>query len=126
MTDENFTAKVEIFLHTRRHFGIEYTFASHFVEPLDFAPKQTGERVFFGIATAKNVWLPHRHVELSAANPDAIMATVVLLFHQQEQLLKAPKAGSITILIVFQRLPQADGGNATLVFQKIAHGKEGL
>jgi hypothetical protein len=54
------------------------------------------------------------------------MATVVLLFHQQEQLLKAPKAGSITILIVFQRLPQADGGNTTLVFQKIAHGKEGL
>jgi hypothetical protein len=59
--------------------------------------------------------MPERHVKFGAANSDAIMSAVVLFFHQQEKLLKAPQGSVIAILVVFQRLSQPDSGDSAFM-----------
>ena len=51
----------------------------------------------------------------------AILAAVVLLFHQQVQLIKAVQYCSILFLIITERLPETNEGKAAFVFYFVAH-----
>ncbi len=67
-----------------------------------------------------DIGLPDRHIQLYAADTGAVLSTVVLLFHQQEELVHPPKAGAVAVVIIGEWLAQANCGNAAFVVEGIA------
>ena len=51
------------------------------------------------------------------------LTTVVLLFHEQKELVEAVQRRSVLFLIVFQGLQEPDYGDAAFVFYRVAHMK---
>ena len=54
----------------------------------------------------------------------AILAAVVLLFHQQEELVQSPEAGAVAIVIICQRFAEPDCGDPAFVGEEVAHAWE--
>ena len=82
VTNQNFPTEVEVLFDAIGLLGIKFVLASEFVEPFDFRTEQAGERILFGIASTENIGGAHGHIELRATDADAIVTTVVLLFHE--------------------------------------------
>lgn len=78
--------------------------------------------VLAGVPGAEQVGLAEGHVQFTQPMARAILAAVVLLFHQDEQLGYAQRMEPYLFLKIRERLKQTNGGYAALVFKKIAHG----
>src|SRR6187402_15647 len=61
------------------------------------------------------------HIQLYSGNTGAVLATVMLLFHQQVELVKPPHHCAIFLMVIRERLPQADECKATFVFYRVTH-----
>ncbi len=64
---------------------------------------------------------PAGDVELHAGNPGAVLAPVVLLLHQEEQLGEAPERRAVLLLVVGKRLEQPHEGDPAFVADQFAH-----
>jgi hypothetical protein len=62
------------------------------------------------------------YVQLYRCYAGSILASVVLLFHQEVQLIQAPHHGSILLKIIGEWLSQPDISQATFVLYFITHG----
>ena len=122
MPHQDFTAVVEVVLDVFRIFQVDLAAADFLVELFDLAVEDGGKGVLAGVPGAEQVGLPQRHIELHTADARAVLAAVVLLFHQDEQLVECPEGTAVFVLKIRERLKQANGGYAALVFKKIAHG----
>jgi hypothetical protein len=63
-------------------------------------------------------------VQFDAGNTGAILPAVVLLFHQQVQLIQSIQYGVMLLLVVTERLAEADESQAAFVFDWIAHARD--
>ena len=119
---QDFPAVVKVVFNVFSVFQVDLTAADFFVKLLDLPVEDGGEGVLAGVPGAEQVGLAEGHVQFHAADARAILAAVVLLFHQDEQLVERPEGGAVFILKIRERLKQTNGGYAALVFKKIAHG----
>jgi hypothetical protein len=69
-----------------------------------------------------DVGLAGRHVEFDVGHTGTVLSAVVLLFHEQIQLLGWPKRTPVDIYVVLQGLFQANQCNSALMVYKFAHG----
>jgi hypothetical protein len=60
-------------------------------------------------------------VNLRAADPDAVVPPVVLLFHEKEELMETPEGILVSVDVMLQRFAQPHESHATLVLDEIAH-----
>ena len=81
MADEDFPTEVEILFDAGWILRIELTLARHLVEALHFLPENLREGILLDAATPLHILLTHGHIELHAADPGAVLAAIVLLFH---------------------------------------------
>ena len=77
-------------------------------------------------AHSGDVALAGIHVQLDVGQPRAVLAAVVLLFHQQVHLVEAVKRRAVLVNVVLQRLFESEHGDATLVLKEIAHPASNL
>ncbi len=61
------------------------------------------------------------NIQLNRSDSCAILTQVVLFFHQQVQLVDTPHDGSILLLIIRERLAQADECKSAFMFYFITH-----
>ncbi len=59
-------------------------------------------------------------VQLDRRHPGPVLAPVVLLLHKQEQLVDAVEGAAVLLLVVVKGLAQADEGQPTFVFDRVA------
>ena len=75
-------------------------------------------------ARARDVAISGLHVEFDIGNSGAVLAAVVLLFHQQMHFVEAPQGRSVFVEVVLQWFFEPQKGYATLVLNRITHGWE--
>ena len=74
-----------------------------------------------GAALAEHVGESGRHVELAAADAEAVLAAVAHLLHQRLEGIEAVKGVAIFGVIVAERLFKPHDGNAALMPNRVAH-----
>ena len=77
-----------------------------------------GDRVLAHRPLAEHVLLAHRRVQVDATHARAFLAAVVLLFHQQVELVQGVPFRAVFLFIIRQRFQQADHRHATLMLQR--------
>ena len=80
-----------------------------------------GLRKTYGGAVALDEGVARGHAELHARDARAVLAAVVLLLHEEEQLIKSVQRGSVFLNEIRNRFAKADESHATLVLDEIAH-----
>ena len=73
---------------------------NHLLVGLELAFKDTRKRVALDRALARHVGCTWCYTELNAANSSTVLPAVMLLFHQQKQLIEAIQWRIIFFLIV--------------------------
>ena len=63
-------------------------------------------------------------IQFNGGNTGAVLATVMLLFHQQVQLVKAVQYCSVLLLVITERFAETNESNAAFVFNFVAHDVE--
>ncbi len=121
VADQDLTAEIEVIFNALRVAFVHHALAIHLKIGFHFFSEDLGECVGFDSPAAMDVGSSHGHVELHAANPGAVLAAVVLFFHEEEKLVQAPEAGAVAIIVVGQGLSQSHGGDSTFVLQGVAH-----
>ena len=121
VADEDFTAEVEVRLNAGRVLDVHRALAGHFEEVFDLLVEDLGQSVFGDAAAAVHVRLADGHVDLDAANTGAVLTAIVLLFHEEKQLVETPQAGAVTVVIIGQRLAESHSGDPAFVFEEVAH-----
>ncbi len=66
-----------------------------------------------------------RNVQLHGSNTRAVLAAVVLLLHEEIQLIEAPEGGAVFLVIVGKGLAQPDVGEAAFVADGVTHCRKG-
>src|SRR5258705_13475580 len=61
------------------------------------------------------------YIQFYSSNAGAVLPTVMLFFHQQVELIKAPQHCAIFLMVIRERLPQADECKAKFVFYRVTH-----
>src|SRR5690554_2264479 len=74
----------------------------------------------------EKILFPRRLVNLQISHSGTILSPIVLLLHQQIQFVESVAPGSIFLLIILQRLQQADQYNAALMLQLLTHNSSAL
>ena len=69
----------------------------------------------------EQVGLADRHVEFAAANPDPVLAAVVLFLHEEIETLKSPQAGLVFVVVISEVVLEPDKGQTALMFYGITH-----
>ena len=115
MAEEEFAAEVEMSLNRFREFGNDDPFAHLVGVGLDLAGEDLGQALGADLAVAEQEGLAVLGADLDAADARAVLAAVVLLLHQEEELVKAVERGAVLLLIPLQVLGQPDKGNAAFV-----------
>ena len=115
VAEEQFAAEVEMSLNCFREFGDDDAFAHLIRVGLDLTGENLGQALGANLAVAEEEGLPVFGADLDAADTRAVLASVVLLLHQEEELVKAVERGAVLLLIPFQVLGQPDKGNAAFV-----------
>ena len=113
--EEEFAAEVEMTLHRFREFGDDDPFAHLVGVGLDLAGEDLGQALGADLTVTEEEGLAVLGADLDAADAGAVLAAVVLLLHQQEQLVEAVQRGAVLLLVPFQVLGQTDKGNAAFV-----------
>ena len=119
---QDLAAEIEDVLDAVGVVFVEDAFAVHLEERLHFLAENLRERVRLNAAAAVDVGFSEWHIELHAADAGAVLAAVVLLFHEQEQLVHAPQAGAVAVVVIRQWFPQAHRRDAAFVIQVVAQG----
>ena len=126
MPEEDLAAEVEMLLHL---VGVvlppllDQAFPLQLGKTPQLLLHHLDEGVALGVPLAEQVGRPQRHIQLAAADPDTVLAPVVLLLHQEIQALEAPEAGAVLVQEVGQWLLQPDHRQAAFVMEGIAHGR---
>ena len=92
---------------------------------IDQTVENQAERVGLNTALAKDVGFTGWDIQFQSAYSRAILSAVVLFFHEEKQLIETPQRGFVFLLIIRERLFQANEGNTALMSDGIAHsGKQ--
>lgn len=113
MPHQDFSAVVKVVFDVFRIFQVDLAAADFLVELLDLAVEDGSKGVLAGVPGTEQVGLAQGHVELYAADARAVLAAVVLLFHQDEQFVERPEGAAVFVLKIRERLKQANGGYAS-------------
>ena len=115
VAEEEFAAEVEMSLNCFREFGDDDPFAHLVGVGLDLAGEDLGQALGADLAVAEEEGLAIFGADLDATDTRAVLAAVVLLLHQEEELVEAVERSAVLLLIPFQVLGQPDKGNAAFV-----------
>ena len=63
------------------------------------------------------------HIQLDRRNAGSVLSAVMLLLHEQVELIDAPEGRAISLLIKRERFTQPDECKSALMFYFITHGK---
>lgn len=121
MPEENLTPKIKIVFYRLRELRVDQTFIHLLLIILKPPIEDSGKRVGFNRALASHILLSRLHVELDATNPRTVLSAVVLLLHQQEELIKPIQRRIVFFLVVRNGLQEADHGDTAFMLQKVAH-----
>ena len=119
---EDLAAEIKVLLDAIGAVLVQLALAVHLEEGFHLLAENLCQRVGFDPAPPVDVGFSERHIELHTADPGAVLAAVVLLFHEQEELVHPPQAGAVAVVIVCERLAEADGGDAAFVIKVVAQG----
>ena len=89
--------------------------------PLSDACEYALQRLLVGAAFPVDEIQAGLWVQLDGGHPGPILAAIVLLLHEEVQLVQTMERRAIFLLVVLQGLAQADERDAALVLQLIAH-----
>ena len=90
---------------------------------LQLAREDVSERQRGRVTIAEHESLPMGHVELHTPNASAILSTVVLFLHEEEELVESVKRRAMFLRVVTGLLEKAHKGNATFMCNVVTHGK---
>ena len=102
---------------------MDNAFANLVIIYFQLLPEYLRQPVGRRVSRAEYKVLARRDPYLDSSYSRAVLAAVVLFFHQQKELVKAVDWRAILLPIVLQRLEQAYKRYAALVFNRIAHNK---
>ena len=123
MADEQLGGVIEIALYGLGKFGVDYPRPDFFIINFELVGEDFGEPVGICVALAEYVIFARGNPYLDRPYSGAVLPPVVLLFHEQKELVEAVQWGSVLFLIVFQGFQEPDYGNAAFVFDRVAHIK---
>ena len=63
-------------------------------------------------------------IELDGRDTCAILTPVMLLFHQEIQLVQAPENSAVLLQVIGERLTQSDECQSAFMFYLVAHGPQ--
>lgn len=66
-------------------------------------------------------WL---HIELDIGYTCPILASVVLLLHEEIELVEAVKSGAVLLQVIIEGFPEPQEGDTAFVLDSVAHGME--
>ena len=115
MAEQELAAEVEVALHRLGELRDDDRLAHLVGVGLDLAGEDLGQALGADLTVAEEEGLAVLGADLDAADPGAVLAAVVLLLHQEEELVEAVQRGAILLLIPLQVLGQPDKGNAAFV-----------
>ena len=122
MPKEDLAPKVEVHLHRFGHFRDDVGSGDLAVEGIHLPRENVCERLRGRVAVTIHVGVPVGHVEFDATDAGAVLPAVGLFFHEQEELPEAIKRVLVLLLVVGERLEQADQGDAAFVRERVTHG----
>ena len=61
------------------------------------------------------------HIQLHGSDTGTILSAIVLLLHEEIQLIQSPQGRTVFLLVMGERFAQADKGQAAFVFDGITH-----
>ena len=104
MPEENFTPIVKMFLDGIRKLGEGLSLLDQFLQPLVLSAENLGQGLAACTSLAKHEGFPRGHIQLHRTNSGPVLSSVVLLFHQQKQLIEAPKGSAVLVVVISQWL----------------------
>jgi hypothetical protein len=114
-------AEVEVPLHRPGLLGPHDALVHQPPVAIQQEPEDPIEGVGPDAALAEHERLAGRHPQLHGRDTSTVLAAVVLLLHEQEQLHEAPQRGSVALLVVLERLSHPYQRDAAFVPEGIAH-----
>ncbi len=121
MPEQHFTRIIEVFLNRIGKFWVNHTRIDLALIVLQLPLENTRQRIGPNATLTRHVRLPRINIKLHTADTRAVLATIVLLLHQEEQLVKAIQRCAVFFLIVSQWLEETDHCDAAFVLKKVAH-----
>jgi len=115
VAEQELAAEVEVALHRLGELRDDDRLAHLVGVGLDLAGEDLGQALGADLAVAEEEGLAVLGPDLDAADARAVLAAVVLLLHQEEELVEAVQRGAVFLLIPLQVLGQPDKGNAAFV-----------
>ena len=112
---QDLTAEIEVVLDAVRAVFVELALAVHLEEGFHLLAENLCQGVGFDAAAAVDAGFADGHIELHTADPGAVLAAVVLLLHEQEQLVHTPQASAVAVVVICEGLTKPDGGDAAFV-----------
>ena len=98
--------------------GFQFLYLGHYFG------EDVGDGLMIVTADAVQEGMTGFDVEFDCGDPRAVLSPVVLFFHQQIQLVQAPKNGAVLLQVIGERLTQTDECQAAFMFYFIAHGPQ--
>ncbi len=122
VADEQLASEIEVFFDRVGELGVDLAgglllFVLGEQDLEDFV-----ERVGLHAALAKHERIARRDVEFHAGHARAVLAAVVLLFHEEEELGETPERRAVFFLVVGEGLQEPDQRYAAFVGDLVGHG----
>lgn len=92
-------------------------------EPFCDFLEDVGHRLLLHGAIPANVAVTRRHVDFNVGNAGPVLSPVYLLVHEQIELVSRVEGCFILVNVILIRLPKANEGNTTFVFNSVAHSR---
>ena len=115
VAEQELAAEVEVTLHRLGELRDDDRLAHLVGVGLDLAGEDLGQALGADFAVAEEEGLAVLGADLDAADAGAVLAAIVLLLHQEEELVEAVQRSAVLLLIPLQVLGQPDKGNAAFV-----------
>jgi len=121
MPEQHFTRIIEVFLNRIGKLWMNHTRIDLVLIVLQLPLENARQRIGLNTALARHICLPRIDIKLHTADTRAVLATIMLLLHQEKQLIKAIQRCAVFFLIVSQGLEETDHCDAAFVLKKVAH-----
>ena len=115
VAEQELAAEVEVTLHRLGELRDDDRLAHLVGVGLDLAGEDLGQALGADLTVAEEEGLAVLGADLDAADAGAVLAAIVLLLHQEEELVEAVQRRAVFLLIPLQVLGQPDKGNAAFV-----------
>ena len=115
VAQEELAAEVEVPLHRLRELGVYRAGGDLLLVLAEEVLEDPVQRVGFHVPLPEHERLARGDVQFHAGHAGAVLAPVVLLLHQEEELCEPPERRAVLLLVIGQGLEEPHQGDPAFV-----------